>query len=519
MFSILETLAARCVEAPSRPALADNSNRVLTREQLVQKIQTFARGFEAAGLKPGDKVLFAARPDVETLMIMIGIVVAGGVLIPMGSAVGPELFASRMKLLSPRWVVSESVLFAVSANRWIARLLAWCGITLPNFTEVKQARFVRVGRKWPGVPTSQSSTEIEQLGERSTDETPSARKADEPMMIVFTSGTTGSPKAVVHSWGSMQGVLEAVGSVLDIGVDDVVYAREIHLILPALFAGTFVVVPRSARFSIKRVLRDIRRHRVTHYFGVTSELQQLSVHLHSRKQKLPNILREIWIGAAPVHAAFLQRLQTVLADTTKVWCVYGMTEILPIARISLTEKVQFQGQGDLLGECVKGVNATISPDGELLLSGRNLCAGYLGEPPLTELATGDLARLEKGRIVLLGRRKDMIIRGRFNIYPELYESTIERVEGVHRCAMVGLFDDNKSDERIVLFVEPSPDTEASTLEKKLWRDLRIGPFAIDPTALPDNIILMTLPVTGRSNKIDKQSLRVTSRRIILCESQ
>ena len=196
-----------------------------------------------------------------------------------------------------------------------------------------------------------------------------------------------------------------------------------------------------------------------------------------------------------------------------------MTEILPVARVSLSEKVRYEGEGDLVGECVPGVSAHISSDGELVLRGPNLFSGYFGEPPSAEHGTGDLARLHEGRIVLLGRRKDMIIRGQFNIYPELYETTIDRIDGVRRCAMVGFYDDAVADERVVLAVEPNAGVDASSLEERLGRELRSGPCSIDAAALPDVILVMVLPVVGRSSKVDKNSLREFAQRKTLCASR
>lgn len=506
-FSVLEELAARADAKPDTPAITDASGNVLAHGRLQQKIRAIARGFTAAGLQPGDRVLYAVRPSAVSVLLMTGILEAGGVVVPMTSTMGPALFKSRLELLSPKWVVAESVLYLASTSRWIQHLLHRRGITLPPIADVNVANFVHVGRAWPGMPPGWSVAALEELGEQSGDSPSVALQEDATAIIVFTSGTTGDPKAVVHSRRSMQGALESIGSLMDAGIGDVIYARELHLILPALFAGSTVVIPRISRFSARRTLRNLQKFRVTHFFGVAAELQELVDYLRTRHQELPRSLREIWIGAAPVHTAFLQEFQSVLAEDTQVWCVYGMTEILPVARVSLDEKLQYAGDGDLVGECVPGVTAHISTDGELIVSGSNLFSGYIGEPPCVEHATGDLACLDNGRIVLLGRRKDMIIRGRFNIYPELYEATIDRIDGVRRCAMVGVYNAEVADERVVLAIEANAGVDGATLETRLWSELQSGPYSIDSAALPDHILIMALPLAGRSSKVDKASLR------------
>lgn len=515
-FSLLDNLAARNVAGPDVPAIINADGNALSHAKMLQRIRVIARGFTAAGLQPGDRVLFAVRPDAEGIVLIVGICAAGGVPIPMDPTMGPALFRSRMELLSPGWVVAKSVLYAASASRWGARFLGWRGIRMPPITDVKHAKFVHVGPAWPGTPAGLSLVALEELGEESSDLIDIDLRDDAAAFIVFTSGTTGAPKAVVHSRRSMQSAFESIGSMMNAGSGDVVYARELHLILPALFAGSTVVVPRRAGFSAKHAIRNLRKYSVTHLFGVATELQEMVDYLHSRKQKMPDALREIWIGAAPAHASFLQELQTVLARDTQVWCIYGMTEILPVARVSLAEKLRYEGEGDLVGECVPGVTARVSTDRELTLRGPNLFTGYFGEASCAEHATGDLARVDKGRIVLLGRRKDMIIRGRFNIYPELYEATIERIDGVRRCAMVGFYDNAIADERVVLAVEENAGVGALELEKRLWSELRNGPFSIDSAALPDSILIMALPVAGRSSKVDKMRLREYVQRRTLC---
>ena len=338
-------------------------------------------------------------------------------------------------------------------------------------------------------------------------------------MLVFTSGTTDDPKAVVHTWRSMQAVLDITGSMMAATEQDVVYAREMHLILPALFAGALVVVPPATRFSPRRLYEDIQRYRVTLFFGVSSELQQLTDFLHNSSLQMPSCVREIWIGAAPVRQSFLRRFKSVAGDAVEVWCVYGMTEILPVARISLQDKMQYVGRGDPVGVCVDGVVAKVSAEKELILTGPNLCARYFGQPECHELATGDLALIEGDLIILLGRKKDMIIRGQVNIYPELYESTVEKITGVARCAMVGIFDPQVADEQVVLVVELEAGNDAVAMEREIQHELRRGDLRIDATALPDRIVFMELPVSGRSGKVDKQILRQRVKDHLQCELQ
>ena len=205
----------------------------------------------------------------------------------------------------------------------------------------------------------------------------------------------------------------------------------------------------------------------------------------------------------------------MLPPAATAWAIYGMTEILPVAVVSIDEKLAWTGDGDLLGAPVPGIELRVAGDGELLLRGPQLCAGYLGEPPMREHATGDVVRLDDtGRLVLLGRAKDMIIRGHHNVYPALHEPVVARIPGVRRCAMVGVRDARAADERIVLVVEPAEGTDPAALARALPAALRDEATRIDDAARPDRILVMPLPEVGRSHKVDRAALRAIAARAL-----
>jgi acyl-CoA synthetase (AMP-forming)/AMP-acid ligase II len=106
--------------------------------------------------------------------------------------------------------------------------------------------------------------------------------------------------------------------------------------------------------------------------------------------------------------------------------------------------------------------------------------------------------------VLTGRKKDMIIRRNFNLYPGLYEPTINRIPGVTECAFVGVYDEKRHDEVVALFVE----THKPLTENALRKAMETGAYSIDREAMPDLIVLQPLPRAGRQSKVDKNALRL-----------
>ncbi len=516
--AMLERIAHRARLSPHdvavREVVGTRVRRSITRAAFVRRVRALMAGLQARGFACGDRVLFSVRPGIDAVALVVAVYELGGVLIPQDPGVADVLFAERMKLLAPRWVVAESALL-VKSESVIARLLRWRGIALAPLGSVEQAQFVHVGARLPGMPKAIRIDRVISLGQHASSLShimPSRTEAplpDDDAFIVCTSGTTSAPKAVVHTRRSLSAILSTVESELDLAPKAVVYSKDLHLILPALSVGAQVVLPRDLSFSGGRALDAMGRHQVTHAFLVTRDCRLLLDACVQSGRRVPASLQSLMIGAAPVRAPFLERLRTVLPATCNAWCVYGATEVLPIARVSLEEKVAWTGGGDLVGAPIEGVLVHVRGDGELVVRGERLCRGYAGGPPMTEYGTGDLAVLHDGRIVLCGRAKDMLIRGDHNIYPELYEPIVECIDGVRRAAIVGDFDPALADERVVLVVEAEPGVDADSLRDRIARELRSGPHRLDRSAQPDRIVVARIPEAGRSAKVDKAALRAS----------
>jgi acyl-CoA synthetase (AMP-forming)/AMP-acid ligase II len=498
--------------------------RTITRSTLVARVEHVARGLTRSGFRAGDRVLFSVRPGIDAVVLVLAVYELGGVLIPHDPGTADALFAARTELLRPRWVMAESVLL-VSPTSVVAKVLRWRNVNLAPLGAVQGVQVVRTGTWVPGLPVSRTMGAVERAGrdggatlsreqiEHAGTTAPQTRQSgdaladDAEAFIVCTSGTTHAPKAVVHTRRSLMAILSATERELAIDSSHVVYSKELHLVLPALSVGARVLMPRQLKFDGARTLRAFQAHRVTHAFLVTRDCRVLLETCLAHGTMVSESLQSLMIGAAPVRAGFLARLRVVLPPHCVAWCVYGATEVLPIARVALEEKVAWTGNGDLVGRPIPGITVRVGNDGQLHVQGERLCAGYAGHEPMLEYATGDLARIDDERIVLLGRAKDMLIRGDHNIYPELYEPLIERIVGVRRAAIIGDFDAEKADERVILVVEPESGVDVVELRERVAREVRVGPNRLDSTALPDEIHVRSLPESGRSNKVDKEALR------------
>lgn len=478
------------------------TKRSITYAELGRRIETLTAALYAAGMREGDRVVYGVRAGIDSMTILPALLRVGACVVAVDSAVSEVLFGERMRLVDPKWVVAESILYTLSSPSPLRGAFRKLGIDIPDLGAIPGTH-IRVGAMLPGVPKSLSFEKMLVPARLAPAPTP---RADRDALVVFTSGTTSLPKGVVHTASSLGAVCGGVVGLTQLGPDDVVRSTQTHMMLAALVAGATAIIP-PAGVDPKRFLDDVARFGVTHAYGVPYEFAQLVTMLEARGQTLPPSLRNIILASAPVRTAFLRRFRDRCSETTDLWCAYAMTEMLPVSVVESREKLTSDEDGDLVGTPIAGVTLRVADDGELFLSGPNLFRGYLGLDPVVEHATGDLARLdERGRIVLLGRKKEMLIRREHNIYPSLYEESLSTIPGIDACAMVSVVTDDATDEKIVLAVQPRVGEERDALRKRIERAMEDGSCPIDRFALPDHIVFCTLPHGGRSNKLDRGRL-------------
>ncbi|MEU6996815.1 class I adenylate-forming enzyme family protein [Nonomuraea sp. NPDC046570] len=495
---LVAEVLATCARTPRGTAIVDPRGAELSFGDLRERVLRIRDRLSAAGLSRGDGVLYAVRPSPEAVAIALGVVAAGGVLVLADPGLAPGVLESRLRLARPRWVVAESALYALTAMPPLRALARRRGVLLPDLRDPLPGlafRHAYTGRWAPGVP--RDAVRLSGTGARPggtvVELDRAARRAngegepdvlDDPAAVIFTSGTTAHPRAVVHTRGSLAAGLEMFRDRFPVGPGDVVHSDGLMLGLPALTGG--------ATWSMPGKPEAISQRDVTHLFCVPVDVTRLG--------PLPRSLRHLLLGSAPAPPAVL-RAALAAAPGAEVLSVYAMTEALPIALATAQEKLDHL-EGDLLGAPLPGVGVRVAGDGELLVSGPHLARGYLGEPPFTEVATGDLARLDSGgRLVLLGRKKDMILRAGYNIYPSLYEPGIAALPGVADAALVGLTDPESGDEEVVLALVPGDGFQEKEVRLRL-------PELVDAGALPQRVeVLAEFPRSGRARKLDRAALR------------
>ena len=291
-------------------------------------------------------------------------------------------------------------------------------------------------------------------------ELPEEPEETDPVVLMYTGGTTGLPKGVLVSQRAEMLNCYHVGMRMSLADDEVnlmqtpVFhaASMVGLLATPTFGGTLVLIPM---FEPAGVIRLIEEHRVTQTTMVPTMIAMVLNHPEFQPERLAS-LRLLTYGASPMPEAILDRLLQLFPDLS-IQQGYGMTEASSVLTF-LTAEDHRRGGPQLrsVGRPVPGVEISIQdPEGNQLASGEigEVCAkagncmeGYWNKPEATEEAfrdgwyhTGDAGYLdEDGYLFLVDRVKDMIVSGGENVYSAEVESAISTHPGVAQVAVIGI---------------------------------------------------------------------------------
>ncbi|MEU9299628.1 class I adenylate-forming enzyme family protein [Streptomyces sp. NPDC048269] len=464
---------------PERPAVLTSSRtgtpRVrATRGELAELSDAFAAALHARGLRAGDTVGVAVRPGPRALAVLLALWRLGlrGAVLDPGA--GPDVLRARLALARPSLVLADAAAQAVAG--WARPLARRAHLALPDLAELGPV--ATVGRRLPGCAPA-----LDLAAPRAG--VPPYGDHDGDAVIVFTSGTTSRPRAVVHTRSSLAAGMDTVCALFDAAPDRPVLGGTFFVLVPSLTRGAPVALPARDPRVLARQLHRLGP-RDTY---LTPPALRDALGAGARFQG------RVWTGSAPAGAGLLERVRA--AGAAQAWGVYALTELFPAAAVEAREKSAFDGPGDLVGAPLPGVTAKPDADGQLLLSGAAARHRYLGEEPDPWVRTGDRARLDgAGRIVLEGRAKDMVLRRAENIYPGLYEPALH-VPGVELALLVGI-PAGEGDERLVAVVQPGRGVREPALRAALS-----GPLRRMGTSRPDALLFARIPLSGRSRKPDR----------------
>jgi O-succinylbenzoic acid--CoA ligase len=473
---MLDWLAHRAGVMPGVIALVDDQGEH-TYAELDQRVDRVAAALWADGAKPGDRVAMLAWNAPEVVELIHAVARLGATLVPLNARLRVDELAFQLRDAEVALLVCDASLAETAAAA--ARE---AGLPSP--------------RVFPLDGGGQALPRVEAHG------------SDDPLCIMYTSGTTGLPKGVVLTYGNM--FASAAGSAFNLGV---LPGDRWLAVLPLFHVGGLSIVIRSVLYGTGMVLHrqfdehalsdSLRRDGVTHVSVVATMLQRL---LDLDPEPCPPQVRVVLVGGGPVPGALLERAAKLGYPVVQT---YGLTETASqVATLAPADAIARLGSaGKPLVTTRLRIDAPAGQPGEILVSGPVVTPGYFRRAEATAAAirdgwlhTGDIGRLdEDGYLYVLDRRDDLIVSGGENVYPAEVEALLLRHPAVREAAVVG-FPDAVWGQVVVAAIVADNDAEPADI--RAWMRERLAAFKV-----PSRIERVeSLPVTA-SGKVQRRLVR------------
>jgi long-chain acyl-CoA synthetase len=487
-------LAEPAWRTPEKIALVEGPIR-LTYGRLWQEALSCAGALAASGVLPGTRVALLAPNVADFARAYFGILAAGGVVVPV-----PTL----LNATEAAYILSHSGAAMVLHHS--------------SFEDVAVAAAAEAGIQ---------ARPVEGLGDGAAPQaTHVVREAEDAAVVFYTSGTTGRSKGAVLTHLNL--VLNATCNAFDANEfrrDDVVmgclplfhtFGQSVSMNSTFRAGATLVL---QARFDASSAIATMVEEGATLFFGVPTmyaQLLQAAAEMASDAQ-LPR-LRDCISGGAALPAALLEEFERTFATT--VFEGYGLSETSPTATVNqrrLGTRIGTVGhpiwgvEVEIVDEAVEDriVPVPTGELGEIVVRGHDVFAGYLDDPGATAqvmvdgwFRTGDIGRRdEDGFISVVDRKKDLVIRGGFNVYPREVEEVLARHDSVGQVAVIGVPDGEKGEEVCAVVVA----ADGRTVDPDAliaWAQARLGRHKY-PRLVE---VVDELPL-GPSHKVLKRELR------------
>ncbi len=488
---------------------------VLSRTDLLGAARRFGAALVNSGVEPGERVAIWAFNSAEWVVAMLGTLAAGAVLVPVNTRFkGPEA-AQVLERSGAKVLVTVTDFLGTD---YVA-MLAGTGADLPALTAVVAARGNPTGRAeaWQGFLDRATPDGLAEVDRRRD-----ALGPDDPSDILFTSGTTGVPKGVVMTHSRTLQVGTDWVAMTGLGADDryLMVNPYFHMfglkagILSCLAAGA-TMLPEAV-FDVDRVLARVEAERVTFLPGPPTLYQSILDHPDRASRDLSS-LRVAVTGAADIPVELIRRVAAELPFQT-ILSGYGLTEAGTASGTTADDDAEAVAstvgrprpgfEVRILAD--RGADAAPGQEGEVVLRGPSVMAGYLDDPEGTAavlsrdgwLRTGDIGLVDDaGRLHIVGRVKDMFIVGGFNAYPAEIENALLRHPAVRQAAVIGI-PDGRLGEVGMAFVVTVPEDPVTSDDIIAWSRDQMANYKV-PRAVE---IVDELP-TNATGKVVKDVLR------------
>lgn len=440
---------------------------VLTNKEIKKKAQALATGLKAQGVKKGDIVAACVSNIPQIPEMMNGIMRTGAAFLPIISALTPSEIRYILEDSQSKIIITEDKLLPKVKEAATGVSPAIKIISLGKGMESEILSYDQLLRE------SDERGDVEEVS------------PDDLAILMYTSGTTGTPKGVMLSHDNLQSnMLEGAEVWPSSHSDRILITTPMNHIYGVLFyhescafGCSFVLLPW---FDAAGVLNLITEYKITIAPLVPTMITMMMQHYDPKRHSLKSIRRMISAGA-PLAEETLK--QAVKMFGIRIVHGYGLTEGGPtVARQREDRPFKF----GFVGPPIPGTNVKIVDDqgnevaqgkeGEIICQGPGVMQGYWKKPEETAktlkdgwLYTGDLGRLdEDGELIITGRKKDLIIKGGENIDPGISENWLYKHPSVLEAAVVGIPDPKYGEEiAAAVVLKPGLKTPEEELLKYL----------------------------------------------------
>jgi len=458
---IVDITAKRAELSPGRVAFEDVlTGRTQTYRELDERAMRCANAFAALGVGAEDRVAILCRNRIEFFEIMFACAKLGAILVPLNWRMPPAELSALLDDCTPKLLIygREDAGAARALERDEQITIGLDARSAGGFeTLLREASPVLARRPWRG---------------------------DEIWCLLYTSGTTGLPKAVIQTYQMALVNYVNVDQAFGVRADDctlnflpLFHTAGIHLLtLPTLMAGGMALVLPG--FDADHIIDLLAAQRLDVFFAVPAIYQQIALHPRFDEIDLSRV-RAWGCGGAPLPDVLVERYA---AKGAVVCNGYGMTETGPTAFVAAREealrKIGSVGRAQLLLETrivdSEGRDIAEGEVGEIWMRGPGVTPGYWRRPqanaetfsPDGWLKSGDLGRRDaEGCYYVVGRIKEMFISGGENVYPAEIENVLARHEAVLEAAVIGVADERWGEvgHAFVLLRENAPSASAAAL--------------------------------------------------------
>jgi long-chain acyl-CoA synthetase len=454
---------------PDRAAISE-TGREMTYAQLNKKANQVATALLKMGVKPGDFIGLCAPNTADWIIFYFGVLKAGAVAVTLSSLLTGEELIILFNHSKPRFIftVEEKLgdLEKIKGSGDVEKLICRNG-------DIDLGRFLETG--------TESFKAID-------------RKRNDTAAILYTGGTTGTPKGVMlsheninvsaHNVSFCEHSTSADRALCFLPFNHVF--GQMHIMNSTILSGGCLEL--LPFFDMDRVLAVTETGRVTKLFAVPTIYARLLT-LEKLKDRLGEVLYSF--SAAASMAVEIVRQWKERTGLT-IHEGYGLTETAS----AVTYNHIYRHVVGSVGDPVHGVEVQIrntsgneveqGREGEICIRGHNVMVGYLNNPEDTRAAfwddgwfrSGDVGLFdEDGYLYIVDRIKDMIITGGENVYPREVEEVIYKRPEVELCAVVGI-PDKEWGERVTAFIVAKPGQSFDPRELKSFLKSRLSPFKV-----------------------------------------